>query len=79
LLDRIIGVGEKVVEKLPARTPEMRPVQQIPLQEIAQPQPVAQPAPQPQQIEQPKAEEEMPTVEQILKEQEQQAQAQQTQ
>jgi hypothetical protein len=78
LLDRIIGVGEKVVEKLPARTPEMKPVQQIPLQEIAQPQPVAQPAPQPQQIEQPEAEE-MPTVEQILKEQEQQAQAQQTQ
>jgi hypothetical protein len=73
LLDRIIGVGEKVVEKLPARTPEMKPVQQIPLQEIAQPQPVAQPAPQPQQIEQPEAEE-MPTVEQILKEQEQQAQ-----
>jgi hypothetical protein len=79
LLDRIIGVGEKVVEKLPARVPEMKPVHQIPLQEIAQPQPVAQPAPQLQQIEQPKAEEEMPTVEQILKEQEQQAQAQQTQ
>jgi hypothetical protein len=78
MLERIIGVGEKVVEKLPARTPEMKPIQQIPLQEIVQPQPVAQPAPQPQQIEQPEAEE-MPTVEQILKEQEQHAQAQQTQ
>jgi len=38
VLDRIVDIGEKVVEKLPAKTPELKPIQTIPIQEIqAQP------------------------------------------
>jgi len=87
LLDRIIGVGEKVVEKLPTRVPEVKPVQPIPLQsvpqtQIEQHQPIQQIAQTEIQQEQPEVqqqfvqevEEELPTVEQIAKEQAEQTQ-----
>jgi len=77
VLDRIVDIGEKVVEKLPARTPELKPIQTIPIQEIqAQPtqpieiQPqVTEAQAQPQQITQTQAQQtELPEVSDIIQE-----------
>jgi hypothetical protein len=53
LLDRAMGIGEKIVEKMPPRMPELKPVQPIPVMP-------AQPTPQPVEV-QPQTPAELPT------------------
>jgi len=57
LLDRAVGIGEKIVEKIPAKTPEMKPVQPLPVQPIEQ---EVAPIPQPEVREETKVEETKP-------------------
>jgi hypothetical protein len=70
LLDRAVGIGEKIVEKLPARAPEIKPVQPIPVQPqevkpVEVPQATAElPASTVEEIKT----EELPTVSEIAKE-----------
>jgi hypothetical protein len=69
LLDRAVGIGEKIVEKIPARTPEIKPIQPLPIQ----PQEVKQVEVQPTIVEKaeelpPASAEELPTVEKIAEE-----------
>lgn len=72
VLDRIVDVGEKVVEKLPAKTPELKPVQMMPVQQMAQqvaPTEIqAQPIEQQVQIQTQQTEPELPEVSEIIEE-----------